>query len=50
MIVPGQVNSIEPNVGRTFLFLSTAHAIWTVVKETHSDLGNVGQLFEIKTQ
>ena len=50
MIMSWLVNSMEPDVGRTYLFLPTANAIWTAVKETYSDLGNAGQLFEIKTQ
>lgn len=50
MIMSWLVNSMETSLGRTYLFLSTASAIWDAVKETYSDLGNAGQLFEIKTR
>ena len=50
MIMSWLVNSMEPSLGRTYLFLPTANAIWSAVKETYSDLGNAGQLFEIKTR
>ncbi|KAE8700051.1 Pentatricopeptide repeat (PPR) superfamily protein [Hibiscus syriacus] len=34
---------MDPSVGRTYLFLPTAHDIWNAVNETYSDLGNAGQ-------
>ena len=50
MVMSWLVNSMEPDVGRTYLFLPTASEIWEAVKETYSNFGNAGQLFEIKTQ
>ncbi|KAE8732866.1 homogentisate phytyltransferase 1 [Hibiscus syriacus] len=50
MIMSWLINSIDPSVGRTYLFLPIAHDIWNAVNETYSDLGNVGQWFELKTQ
>ncbi|KAE8732721.1 homogentisate phytyltransferase 1 [Hibiscus syriacus] len=43
MIMSWLINSIDPSVGRTYLFLPTAHDIWNAVNETYSDLGNVAQ-------
>ncbi|KAE8731219.1 Detected protein of unknown function [Hibiscus syriacus] len=48
MIMSWLINSMDPSVGRTYLFLPTAHDIWNVVNETYSDLGNAGQWFELK--
>lgn len=38
MIMSWLVNSMEPSLGRTYLFLPTASAIWSAVKETYSDI------------
>ncbi|KAE8723356.1 MORC family CW-type zinc finger protein 3 isoform 2 [Hibiscus syriacus] len=43
MIMSWLINSMDPSVGRTYLFLPTAHDIWNAVNETYSDLGNAGQ-------
>lgn len=50
MIMSWLINSMDPSVGRTYLFLPTAHDIWNAVNETYSDLGNAGQWFELKTR
>lgn len=50
MIMSWLINSMDPSVGRTYLFLTTAHDIWNAVNETYSDLGNAGQWFELKTR
>ena len=50
MIMSWLVNSMEANLGMTYLVLPSAHAIWSAVNETYSDLGNAGQLFDIKTR
>ena len=50
MIMSWRIISMEPIVGRTYLFLPSASAIWMAARETYSDLGNAGQLFEIKSQ
>lgn len=50
MIMSWLINSMDSSVGRTYLFLPTAHDIWTAVNETYSDLGNAGQWFELKTR
>ncbi|KAK9085659.1 hypothetical protein Sjap_026070 [Stephania japonica] len=50
MIMSWLINSMDSSIGRTYLFLPTAHDIWTAVNETYSDLGNAGQWFELKTR
>ena len=50
MVMIWLINSMEPSVGRTYLFLPSAASIWTAVNETYSDLGNTSQLYELKTQ
>lgn len=42
------VNSMEPNIGQTYLFYQTAAELWEAVKETYSDLENSSQLFELR--
>ena len=45
MIMSWLVNSMETSLGRTYLFLPSASAIWMAARETYLDLGNAGQLF-----
>ena len=40
MLMSCLINSIEPDIGKTYLFLSSAKDIWDVVKETYFDLNN----------
>ncbi|KAH9796154.1 retrovirus-related pol polyprotein from transposon RE1 [Citrus sinensis] len=42
------VNSMEPNIGQTYLFYQTTAELWEAVKETYSDLENSSQLFELR--
>ena len=41
------VNSIEPKIGRTFLFYKIAQEIWEVVQEIYSDMENTAQSFQM---
>ncbi|KZV41970.1 hypothetical protein F511_19016 [Dorcoceras hygrometricum] len=50
MVMAGLINSMEPSIGRTYLFLPTAKDIWDAVRETYSDLENSSQIFELKTR
>lgn len=50
MVMSCLVNSMEPEIGRTYLFLPSARALWEAVKETYSDLGNSAQLYEVTTK
>ncbi|KAL7593058.1 hypothetical protein Lser_V15G32577 [Lactuca serriola] len=43
------VNSMNPNIGRTYLYYNTAHEIWKAVQEMYSDLENTSQCFEIRS-
>ncbi|KAH7688654.1 Retrotransposon gag domain-containing protein [Dioscorea alata] len=44
------INSMEPQISRTYLFLRTAKAIWDAVNRNYSDLENASQVFEIKNK
>lgn len=44
------INSMEPHISHTYLFLRTAKAIWDAVRENYSDLENASQVFEIKNK
>ena len=43
------LNSIEPTIAKTYLFLSTVE-IWDTVKKTYSDRKNYFQIFELKSK
>ena len=43
-------NSMEIDVGQTFLFYKTAKKIWDAAKETFSNNKNAIEVFEIKSQ
>ena len=43
------INSMEPRLGRTYLFHKTAKEIWDSVQEMYSDLENSSQSFEIRS-
>ena len=50
MVMSWLINSMQPTISRTFMFLRTAKDIWTAVREAYSDEENVSQIFEIKTR
>ena len=43
------VNSMEPKVGRTYLFYKTTSEIWNAVQEIYSDLENIAQNFQVQS-
>lgn len=43
------INSMEPNIGITYLFYKTAKDIGTAVQEIYSNLKNTSQCFEIRS-
>ena len=49
MVMAWLVNSLEPKIGRTYLFYKSKQ-IWDMVKEMYSDLENSSQFFEIKSE
>lgn len=44
------INSMEPSIGRTYLFYKTAKEIWEAVQEIYSDLENTSQCYEIRSK
>ena len=48
MIMSWLLNSIQPEIGKPFLFLSTAKDIWDAVVKTYSKKGNATCIFELK--
>uniref|UniRef100_A0A5B7BEA1 Uncharacterized protein n=1 Tax=Davidia involucrata TaxID=16924 RepID=A0A5B7BEA1_DAVIN len=44
------LNSMQPHIGQGYLFLATAHAIWTVVAQTYSQIGNDAQVYELRNK
>ncbi|XP_019056073.1 PREDICTED: uncharacterized protein LOC109115911, partial [Nelumbo nucifera] len=50
MVTAWFINSMDPVVGKPFMFLPTARDMWEAVRETYSDLDNHSQLFELNTR
>ena len=50
VVIAWLINSMEPILGKPFMFLPTAHDVWEAVRETYSDLENYSQLFELNTR
>ncbi|KAL9411806.1 hypothetical protein AB3S75_045415 [Citrus x aurantiifolia] len=50
MVTAWLINSIEPTLGKPFMFLPTARDVWEAVRETYSNLENHSQLYEINTR
>lgn len=50
MVLTWLINSMEIDIGRTYMFYPTAASLWTAIKETYSDLDNASQVFEIKSK
>lgn len=49
MVTELLINSMEPIIRKTFMFLPTAHNTWAV-RETYSDMENYSQLYELNTR
>ena len=43
------LNSMEPAISCVYLYYKTSHAIWDMVEEMYSNLGNSAQIFELKS-
>ncbi|KAH9763108.1 protein kinase domain-containing protein [Citrus sinensis] len=50
MVIAWLINSMEPGIGKPYLFLPKAKAVWDAVRDTYSDLENSSQIFELKTR
>ena len=49
IIMAWLINSMEPKIGRTYLFYKTAKEVWNDVQEIYSDLENTAQCFDIRS-
>ncbi|XP_074352301.1 uncharacterized protein LOC141691461 [Apium graveolens] len=50
LIMAWLINSMEVDIGKMYLFLSSAKEIWETVQEAYSDLENSAQVFELKSK
>lgn len=50
MVTAWMVNSMTPEIGKTYLFLPTAKDMWDVVRGMHLDSENSSKILEIKTR
>ena len=50
MVLTWLINSMEIDIGKTYMFYPTAASLWTAIQETYSDLDNASQVFEIKSK
>jgi hypothetical protein len=44
------LNSIEPHIGSSCLYLSTAKEIWDHLQQMYSGIGNITQIYEVCKQ
>ena len=44
------INSMEPKIGKIFMFLQTAKASWDSAKKKYSNIDNAAQIFDLKTR
>lgn len=49
MVAIWLINTMLPKIGKAYLFLLTARAVWEPVHKTYSDGKNVSKNFELKT-
>ncbi|XP_057983248.1 uncharacterized protein LOC131168072 [Malania oleifera] len=50
MVTTWLVNSMQPSIGKIYLFLPTAKEVWEAVHETYSDGKSYSQIFDLKTR
>ncbi|XP_052197933.1 uncharacterized protein LOC127804888 [Diospyros lotus] len=43
------INSMEPKIGRTYLFYKIAKEVWDAVQSLYSDMENTAQCFEVRS-
>ncbi|XP_061347733.1 uncharacterized protein LOC133293212 [Gastrolobium bilobum] len=43
-------NSMEPQIGQTYLFFDIAKEIWDAIQQNYSDLENTSQVFELRNK
>ncbi|EOY31231.1 Uncharacterized protein TCM_038193 [Theobroma cacao] len=49
MVMAWLINSMEPKIGRTYLFYKIAKEIWDMAHEMYLDLENSAQCFEVRS-
>lgn len=50
MVISWLINSMEQEIGKTYMFLPTAKDVWESVKETYSDMEDQSQMLELNTK
>ncbi|XP_061359131.1 uncharacterized protein LOC133303265 [Gastrolobium bilobum] len=50
LVMAWLTNSMEPQIGQTYLFFDTAKEIWEAVQKNYSDLENTSQVFELRNK
>lgn len=50
LILAWLINSMEPTIGKPFMYLPTAKDVWEAVRDTYSDQENSSQLFGFKSK
>ncbi|TXG53873.1 hypothetical protein EZV62_019129 [Acer yangbiense] len=50
MIMSWLWNSMQPEIGGTYMFLTTAKDIWEAVKQSYSKVQDAAQIYELKTK
>ncbi|XP_061354693.1 uncharacterized protein LOC133299272 [Gastrolobium bilobum] len=50
LVMAWLTNSMEPQIGQTYLFFDTAKEIWDAVQQNYSDLENTSQVFELRNK
>ncbi|RVW73986.1 Retrovirus-related Pol polyprotein from transposon RE1 [Vitis vinifera] len=50
LVIAWLINSMEPAIGKSHLFLPTAKDVWEAVRDMYSDLENSSQIFDLKSK
>ena len=50
LLIAWLINSMEPAIGKSHLFLPTAKDVWEAVRDMYSDLENSSQIFDLKSK
>lgn len=50
MVTVWLINSMDPIIGKTFIYVKTDHDVWEAVRETYLDMENQAQSYEISTR
>lgn len=50
LVIASLINSMEPAIGKPYLFLPTAKDVWEAIQQTYSDAEDSSQVFELKNK